>query len=301
MKLHKSRETLRAALVAHATALGATKSNGAIDLTMSVDPDSSSIELGSNFLTGLGVRGPDTGTKAILGIVSTFDGFLNSLVRHDWKYRAKLFLINNTHTFLNVTEHRRLDHVSLSILTLGGDLTAVHLGTVVKGINEKLAHTVVLHGVVNRSINDVLVKAIAERGVLSLLYESLKDGIVDRFVHKATLDGNANLATVIEGSLKDASGNLLRISVLEHNSRVITAKLEGDALKGASSVLEDALTRGSASSEGDLVDTRVVDKPFAKLLLLTGDDRENTRREHFVVEASKLKGAKRGVLGGLKN
>mmetsp|Transcript_528 Transcript_528/g.1324 ORF Transcript_528/g.1324 Transcript_528/m.1324 type:complete len:275 (+) Transcript_528:173-997(+) len=274
MQLHEGQKTLISTFETHTTAFGTSKGNAAVNLRVSVNPDSASMELVSNLLSPVKILSPHTSAKSILGVISPINCLLDGFVGHHWKHRAKLLLINNAHTLLDIAEHHGLNHEALRrAATRRGYFTANHFCAVVERVNEKLAHLVILHRVIERAEHDIFLKSVAEGCIFGDLSKSLKSILVNSLIHVDTLGSNADLTTVTESCAKEALGSLLGVYILEHNGRIVAAKLKSDTLEGFRCGLHDLLASRGASSERDLVNTRVLNHPCAKLSFLTGHNR----------------------------
>ncbi len=108
-------------------------------------------------------------------------------------------------------------------------------------------------------------------------------------MHIEALDGEADLARILECAFEDAGRHLLRVGVIEHDAGVVAAEFQRDPLQGCRRTRHHLLAGRGRAGEGDLADIRVLGHGVAEIVGV-GDDVEHALRQDIRDQFGELQG-----------
>lgn len=245
--------------------------------TLTVDPDSTSLETLHDADATVEVIGVDSRGKTVSGLIAELDGLLLGGELGNGADGAENLLLHNLHVRLDVAEDGRLDKVSLVTVALTTNLNS---GTLL------LAGLDVVHDAVILDLADLrTLERLGIEGVTNLvgrgaLLECLEELVVDVLLDKDTGTGAAALAVVEVDAKVDPRNGLLNVGVVKDNVGRLATELECNLLQvGGSGSLHDGATNNGGASKGNLVNVHVRGNGGTSSLAKAGKQVEDTSRE----------------------
>lgn len=297
-------KTSLAQLAPDTALLDAAKRHAEVAVVAAVDPDHAGLDLRGDAVRALNVLGEDGRAQTVGGVVGLGQGLLLGVEAGDDDEGTEDLFAVDAHVVRHVGEDGGRNEETLAVANVLVRLSTGHqlgaLGLAALDVREdtlvlRLGDLRALEGLIREGVADL-----AGRG--HDLLEQGNELVVDGVLHKKTRGGRADLALVGHDTDVCPLGGLLEVRVLKDQQGRFTTGLKGHVLEGCRGHLHDLTTGGRGSSEGDLVDVRVLDNCRTSIFSKTVQDVDDTWRETSLLDQiGKVENAERGLLGGLHN
>src|SRR5271170_1932238 len=120
-------------------------------------------------------------------------------------------------------------------------------------IREEALDPLVLHRVLDRSEEDILLVAFTYLECLGEVDHCVAELRVDGFLDEDTFDSHADLTGVQKGECSNLGSHFFDVHVVTDDCWVISSELEGDTLQRLSRACHDLLSRKGRPGEADFV------------------------------------------------
>lgn len=151
------------------------------DIEMGVDPDTPSLQLFRHLRRPFDIGAPDGGTQPHLRVVGLRNHVLFVAPFQHWKDRSKWLLGHNAGILRRVVDDGGRDEVAF--LVLGHFPAKSRFPALLGNFVEERLDLIVLHAVLDRSKEDIVLETNTGLESLSVLYQRLEELLVYFLVH----------------------------------------------------------------------------------------------------------------------
>src|SRR5579871_3034530 len=246
------------------------------------------------------VARPNRSREAVRRIVGDFERVFFVVKGNDSGDGAEDFFPRDASGVRHVVENRGLHIVALRKV-LGAAAAGGQLGFF---FSERyiFVDAIVLFFADQRAHLGFALERRTELDLFRFLRHGVDEVFVNRFLHQDAAAGGADFALINEDAEERAIDGGFEVGIGEEDVWWLAGEVEGDALYGVGSLLDDDLADRGAAGESDFVDVGMLYQRCARGFTETRDDVHHARRQSAIGEILReLKRGERSLFGGLEN
>ncbi|EER34470.1 aldehyde dehydrogenase [Candida tropicalis MYA-3404] len=222
-----------------------------MEVVVSVDPNSTSLESVRNINTLVDVSGVNTSSQTVIRVVSQSNSFFNSVELDQGDNRTKDFFLDNTHILVNISKNGWFDKVTL-VTSLS--TTSNNSGTLFLTNFNVFQDLIQLVSVSLGTHESVFFKWITNFKGFGSLLESSNNFVVNTRLNQETGTSTTDFTRVVEDRNNQVINSLIQVGIVENNVWGFTTQFQSNLLQvGFSSQFHNNLTSSSRTSESNLV------------------------------------------------